>query len=102
MQAWLGAPSCRISPLLNAVDIDQYPMNTNPAPPRPTTVMLSHVYPLKDILTAIKAASVIVKTYHVEGSPSPPSLIPHLSPALWCRIIRPQGMCACRPSKPDS
>lgn len=59
VQAWLGAPSCRISPLLNAVDIDQYPMNTNPAPPRPTTVMLSHVYPLKDILTAIDRKSVV-------------------------------------------
>ncbi len=59
---------CRISPLLNAVDMDQYPCNTAAPPPRPTTVMLSHVYPLKDILTAIRAAAVIVQTYHVAGA----------------------------------
>jgi len=49
------------------VDIDQYPVNLNPPPPRPTTVMLSHVYPLKDIVSAIRAAAVIVHKYHVTG-----------------------------------
>ena len=67
LQAWLGAPVSRISPLLNAVDIDQYPISTAPRPPRPTTVMLSHVYPLKDIVSAIRAAAIIVHTYHVAG-----------------------------------
>lgn len=67
MQAWLGAPRSRISPLLNAVDIDQYPVNPAARPPRPTTVMLSHVYPLKDIVSAIRAAAIIVHHYHVTG-----------------------------------
>ena len=68
LQAWLGAPVSRISPLLNAVDIDQYPISTTARPPRPTTVMLSHVYPLKDIVSAIRAAAIIVHTYHVTGT----------------------------------
>lgn len=33
--------------------------------PRPTAVMLSHVYALKDIMTAIAAAAVIVHDYGV-------------------------------------
>jgi hypothetical protein len=67
LQAWLGAPVSRISPLLNAVDIDQYPISTTARPPRPTTVMLSHVYPLKDIVSAIRAAAIIVHHYHISG-----------------------------------
>lgn len=49
------------------MDIDQYPVSTAPRPPRPTTVMLSHVYPLKDIVSAIRAAAIIVHEYHVTG-----------------------------------
>lgn len=45
----------------------RYQLSTGSAPVRPTTVMLSHVYPLKDILTAIRAAAIIVKTYNITG-----------------------------------
>ena len=71
LQAWLGSPWPRISPLLNAVDVDRYPCNTKAAPTRPTTVMLSHVYPLKDIMSAIKAAAIIVHEYKITGAPAP-------------------------------
>lgn len=53
------------------VPVGRYPINTADPPPRPTTVMLSHVYPLKDIITAIRSAGIIVNTYHVTGEQVP-------------------------------
>ena len=34
---------------------------------RPTAVMMAHVNPLKDIVTAIRAAKLIVEEYKVTG-----------------------------------
>ena len=64
------------------MDIDQYPISTTARPPRPTTVMLSHVYPLKDIVSAIRAAAIIVHRYHISGdtraATKPPVACPQL------------------------
>ena len=35
---------------------------------RPTVVMMAHVNPLKDIVTAIRAAKLIVEEYKVTGN----------------------------------
>ena len=34
---------------------------------RPTVVMMAHINPLKDIVTAIRAAKIIVEEYKVAG-----------------------------------
>ena len=34
---------------------------------RPTVVMMAHINPLKDIVTAIRAAKIIVEVYKVAG-----------------------------------
>lgn len=34
---------------------------------RPTVVMMAHINPLKDIVTAIRAAKIIVEEYNVAG-----------------------------------
>jgi len=36
---------------------------------RPTVVMMAHINPLKDIVTAIRAAKLIVEEYKVTGMP---------------------------------
>ena len=36
---------------------------------RPTVVMMAHINPLKDIVTAIRAAKLIVEEYKVTGVP---------------------------------
>ncbi len=45
----------------------QYPVVPRNEYSRPTAVMLSHVYGAKDIVTAIKAAQVIISQYGVSG-----------------------------------
>ena len=45
----------------------QYPVVPRNEYSRPTAVMLSHVYGAKDIVTAIKAAQVIITQYGVSG-----------------------------------
>lgn len=35
---------------------------------RPTVVMMAHINPLKDIVTAIRAAKIIVEEYKVAGT----------------------------------
>ena len=45
----------------------QYPIVARNEYSRPTAVMLSHVYGAKDIVTAIKAAKVIITQYGVSG-----------------------------------
>ena len=45
----------------------QYPVVPRNEGSRPTAVMLSHVYGAKDIVTAIKAAKVIISQYGVSG-----------------------------------
>jgi hypothetical protein len=92
VQAWLGAPISRISPLLNAVDIDQYPINTAARPARPTTVMLSHVYPLKDIVSAIRAAAIIVHRYHVTGEILFTALAPRRAVLLTADLLSLSGV----------
>ena len=48
----------------------QYPVVPRNEYSRPTAVMLSHVYGAKDIVTAIKAAQVIISQYGVSGKSS--------------------------------
>ncbi len=48
----------------------QYPVVPRNEYSRPTAVMLSHVYGAKDIVTAIKAAQVIISQYGVSGETS--------------------------------
>ena len=45
----------------------QYPVVPRNEYSQPTAVMLSHVYGAKDIVTAIKAAQVIITQYGVSG-----------------------------------
>ena len=66
-ERWLGTTSSRLMPLLNALEVDHYPLLQDKEAPAPTAVMLSHVYALKDIITAIKAADIIVHDYGVNG-----------------------------------
>jgi hypothetical protein len=43
-----------------------HPMPQDNEAPEPTAAMLSHVYALKDIISAIKAAAIIVHDYGVK------------------------------------
>jgi hypothetical protein len=43
-ELWLGTPPARLMPLLNALEIEHYPLLQDAEAPRPTASMLSHVY----------------------------------------------------------
>ena len=64
-ELWLGTDAARLMPLLNALEIEHYPLLQSAEAPKPTAAMLSHVYALKDILTAIRAAAIIVHDYQI-------------------------------------
>ena len=48
----------------------QYPYAARRESSRPTAVMLSHLYGAKDIVTAIRAARLIITQYGVYGKPA--------------------------------
>ena len=64
-ELWLGTDAARLMPLLNALEIEHYPLLQSGEAERPTASMLSHVYALKDIVTAIRAAAIIVHDYKI-------------------------------------
>ncbi len=49
---------------------------------RPTVVMMAHINPLKDIVTAIRAAKLIVEEYKVTG-------VLHYTPVFCCTTLQP-------------
>ncbi|KAI8469609.1 MAG: hypothetical protein J3K34DRAFT_276064 [Monoraphidium minutum] len=65
-ELWLGTHPARLMPLLNALEIEHYPCLQDNEAPEPTASMLSHVYALKDIMSAIRAAAIIVHDYGVK------------------------------------
>eukprot|EP00163_Fabomonas_tropica_P032433 TRINITY_DN812_c0_g2_i14.p1 TRINITY_DN812_c0_g2~~TRINITY_DN812_c0_g2_i14.p1 ORF type:complete len:4409 (+),score=1027.50 TRINITY_DN812_c0_g2_i14:338-13564(+) len=54
-----------VSPVLNGMEVDRFYVDRAAEDLRPTAVMLSHVYGLKDIKTAIMAAKVIVHDFKI-------------------------------------
>jgi len=63
-----GPQLCRtthhsIYPVINGMETDRFTVKRQLEDEAPTTVMLSHVYELKDIKNAIKAAAVIVNKF---------------------------------------
>lgn len=72
---------------------------------RPTVVMMAHVNPLKDIVTAIRAAKIIVEEYKIAGVSFCHSLCcaacrgwtmstPALSSVGWCNSPQHALVCA--------
>ncbi|KNC84851.1 hypothetical protein SARC_02933 [Sphaeroforma arctica JP610] len=53
----------KISPVLNGMDVNRFRIDKSKEKDNPTTVMLSHVNRIKDVLNAIEAAAVIVHEY---------------------------------------
>ena len=64
----------RIAPVLNGMETDRFRVLRHNEQEVPTAVMLSHVYELKGVKDAIKAAAVIVHEYGVRA-PKPRILI---------------------------
>lgn len=54
-----------IHPVINGMETDRFSVDRENEDSKPTAVMLSHVYELKGVLDAIRAASVIVNQYHI-------------------------------------
>eukprot|EP00124_Ichthyophonus_hoferi_P002376 Ihof_evm5s159 gene=Ihof_evmTU5s159 len=60
----------KIAPVLNGMDVNRFRVNKSLEREHPTTVMLSHVNRIKDVMNAIEAAALIVhewglKEYHL-------------------------------------
>jgi glycosyltransferase involved in cell wall biosynthesis len=55
----------RISPVMNGMDTSRFRPDIKREEQRPTAIMLSHVNPLKDVLNAIRAASIIVHIFGI-------------------------------------
>eukprot|EP01134_Creolimax_fragrantissima_P007686 CFRG7686T1 len=53
----------KISPVLNGMDVNRFRVDKSKEKEYPTTVMLSHVNRIKDVLNAIEAAAIIVHDY---------------------------------------
>ncbi|KAL3151781.1 hypothetical protein ABBQ38_012755 [Trebouxia sp. C0009 RCD-2024] len=64
-EQWLGHAPETIMPVLNGLDFGQYKTVERVLAKRPTVVMMAHINPLKDIVTAIRAAKIIVEVYKV-------------------------------------
>ena len=52
-----------VFPVLNGMETDRFSVDRNNEDQRPTAVMLSHVYELKGVMDAVRAAAVIVQVY---------------------------------------
>ena len=57
--------SMRINPVLNGIETDRFRVMRDNEAQKPTAVMLSHVYELKGVKDAIKAAAIIVNDYGI-------------------------------------
>ena len=55
----------RIAPVLNGMETDRFRVLRHNELEPPTAVMLSHVYELKGVKDAIKAAAIIVQEYGI-------------------------------------
>ncbi|KAL0026270.1 hypothetical protein WJX77_007445 [Trebouxia sp. C0004] len=66
-EQWLGHAPETIMPVVNGLDFNTYKTVDRVLAERPTVVMMAHINPLKDIVTAIRAAKLIVEEYKVTG-----------------------------------
>ncbi len=53
----------KMSPVVNGMEVDRFSVQHANEEPRPTALMLSHVYDLKDIKNAIRAAEIIIHRF---------------------------------------
>ena len=54
-----------VFPVTNGMETDRFRVDRNNEQGLPTAVMLSHVYELKGVMDAIRAAAIIVNRYHL-------------------------------------